>query len=331
MSKAEATRLVRYQDFVSSWRKATRTAELGRPERAEALLRRTARSARALQRQGRAHGALDRLTAPTGLRMGPAFTPSIAPMRSNRRAPGLTIVTPALKMRVERKSVDGLSQATSFQLLVDVSRQRVFVNGQDLPLEGRETPLNILATLIRNGGGPMPLEDMFPKVWGRALNPAYDSNTVYFHISRLRKMLEQAAPGVSILSTTSDGYALTQGLRFALIEAEKPRQAVGRNKSKMLTLLADRKFVDNRSYCEITGVSRSTALRELADLVAAGILLREGAGRGVRYRVASTDPTRLVAALEALAVTRQGGVESAAELHAAPVEQSYAGEQLLAA
>ena len=229
-------------------------------------------------------------------------------------------------MRVERRSVDGLTRASSFQLLVDVSRQRVFVDGKDLPLEGRDTPLGILAALIRHGGGPMTLEEMFPKVWGRALNPAYDSNTVYFHISRLRKFLEELAPGMNILSTTPEGYALAPGLRYALIEAEKPRQAVGRNKSKMLTLLADRKFVDNRSYCDITGVSRSTALRELADLVAAGILIREGAGRGVRYRVASTDPAQLVSALEALAATRPAGavvapvaaVESVEDAGAAP-------------
>jgi DNA-binding winged helix-turn-helix (wHTH) protein len=200
-------------------------------------------------------------------------------------------------MRVERRSVDGLSRSTPFQLLVDVTRQRVFVDGKDLPLEGRDTPLGILAALIRAGGGPMTLEELFPKVWGRPLNPAYDANTVYFHISRLRKFLEQLAPGMPILTTTPEGYMLAPGLRYALIEAEKPRQQVGRDRDRILGLLADRQFVDNRSYCEITGVSRSTALRELAELVAAGVLIREGAGRGVRYRVASTDPARLAAAI----------------------------------
>lgn len=321
MSKAEATRLVRYQDFVASWRRATRHAECGRPERAEALLRRTLRTARALSRQGHARSAMDRLIAPSGVRLdGPATTPALTPARANRKAPGLTLQSSAVRMRVERKSVEGLSHGASFQLLVDVSRQRVFVDGKDLPLEGRDTPLNILAALIRGGGGPMTLEELFPKVWGRPLNPAYDSNTVYFHISRLRKFLDQLAPGMNILATTADGYALAPGLRYALIEAEKPRQAVGRNKSKMLTLLADRQFVDNRSYCEITGVSRSTALRELADLVAAGILIREGAGRGVRYRVASTDATRLVMALEQLAQTRQGSPAAEAPVAEAPAE-----------
>ena len=79
MSKSEATRLVRYQDFVATWRMATRHAECGRPERAEQLLRRTLRSARALHRQGHARAALDRLTAPTGVRMGPALTPASRP------------------------------------------------------------------------------------------------------------------------------------------------------------------------------------------------------------------------------------------------------------
>lgn len=329
MSKADANRLVRYQDFVASWRRATRHAECGRPERAEALLRRTMRTARALSRQG--HGAVDRLVAP-GLRFnGPAVTPALTPVRANRKAPGLTLRSSSIRMRVERKSVEGLSHADTFQLLVDVSRQRVFVNGRDLPLEGRDTPLNILAALIRHGGGPMSLEELFPKVWGRALNPAYDSNTVYFHISRLRKFLDELAPGMNILATTADGYALAPGLRYALIEADKPRQSVGRNKSKMLTLLADRKFVDNRSYCEITGVSRSTALRELADLVAAGILIREGAGRGVRYRVASTDPSRLVAALEQLAQTRASGAPAAVPAEMSVPETAEMAEVAIAA
>lgn len=294
MFKGEARRLVGYRDFVSSWRKAARHAECGRTDRAAALFARTMRTARALGSQPARRAALERLTAPLGIRMGPAQTPSIAPVRA-RRSPRLLLRTPCDRMRVERRSIEGLNHSTGFQLLVDATRQRVFVDGKDLPLEGRDTPLGILAALIRAGGGPLTLDELFPKVWGRNFNPAYDANTVYFHISRLRKFLDQLAPGLSILTTTPEGYMLAPGLRYALIEAEKPRQQVGRDRDRVLGLLADRRFVDNRSYCEITGVSRSTALRELADLVTCGVLLREGAGRGVRYRVASPDPAALAA------------------------------------
>ena len=48
--------------------------------------------------------------------------------------------------------------------------------------------------------------------------------------------------------------------------------------------LIDREFT-NRDYCELNGVDRDTAYRELHDLVERGLVEVTGAGAGSRYRV----------------------------------------------
>jgi DNA-binding winged helix-turn-helix (wHTH) protein len=283
--KIGTQRLARHIDFLTCWQRAARNALTGRPERAHALYVRALRNARAIGHTPAVRMVLAGIQDQVVGRYGPPTTPMFAPR--GFRGPILTLKTPFNRMRLKRRQVEGLSKTCPFELLVDCTRQRVLVNGKELPLEGREVPLQILASLIRAQGGPLTLEELFPRAWGRPFNPAFDANTVYFHISRLRKLLETAAPGFSVLSTSAEGYLLAPGLRYALVEEERRRKRPGRDRTAILEMLADRRFVDNRSYCEITGVSRSTALRELAQLVQEGVLVREGAGRGARYRVAT--------------------------------------------
>ena len=200
----------------------------------------------------------------------------------------LVLKSPYTAVHMSRRQIDGVGQSSSFDLMVDMSRQRVSVHGKDVELQGRDTLIRILATLIQSGGEPLSIEDLFPKAWGRSFNPSYDSNTVYVQVSGLRKMLDEAAPGIEIISTSSWGYRMSPGLKYALIEEHSPQHKPTRTLDRILALAADREFLDNRSYCEIAGVSRATALRDLAELVAKSILVREGAGRGVRYRLAKS-------------------------------------------
>lgn len=48
----------------------------------------------------------------------------------------------------------------------------------------------------------------------------------------------------------------------------------------------------NKKYANMTGTSRQTAQRELADLVEKGLFYTEGAGRGVRYGLALWEPEK---------------------------------------
>jgi hypothetical protein len=304
MSTTAGHRLVSQEQFLAAWRKAHSHSMAGRTVRARSLWARACRAARALHAVRRLQCALERtMRDGSATSMEPAVTPVIARSRRTGGAPRLSVASSAGRLSLDRRAVEGIARTGSFTVIVDCTRQRVMVGGRELPLEGRDTPLMILASLMRSGGGPMTLAQLFPQVWGRPLNPAYDPNTVYFHVSRLRKLLTSVSGGREIMVTTAEGYMLAPGVRYALIASGRTRRPVGRERSGILAVLADRRFVDNRSYCEITGVSRSTALRELADLVREGILLREGAGRGVRYRMSERSELATVAAPEPPAPT----------------------------
>lgn len=186
---------------------------------------------------------------------------------------------------MDRKGVEGFVRATSCSLVIDRVRQQVRAGANVLGMEGREIPLNILSCLAQNAGGPVSMAKMFQVAWGRKFNAAFDANTVYFHICRLRKMLEESLGGSELLVKTSEGYQLKPGLRFGLIElAETPKLQRGHN--NLIDLIKQQGFITNRTYCEVTKTSRSTALRELADLVGRGILVSCGSGRGAHYRLA---------------------------------------------
>lgn len=285
MERENSQTLIGTDEMLRWWRQSARSGAAGRPERARVLWVRTMRAA-----SNRRHRPED-MRALAGLHStvaagGPSVTPAFRAAR-RRDATRFRFFTATSDVCLDRREVDGLCGSSCFGLVVDNTRQKVFVGGRELPLEGRELPLKILATLVKGRGGPLSLKDLFPGAWGRPFNPSYDSNTVYFHISRLRKLLAEVAPEISVLETTGDGYQLAPGLRYALVEVDERSEKAVMGRHDILTLLKDRGFMDNRGYCKLTGKSRSTALRELAVLVETNVLVREGAGRGARYRLAA--------------------------------------------
>jgi predicted HTH transcriptional regulator len=52
-----------------------------------------------------------------------------------------------------------------------------------------------------------------------------------------------------------------------------------------LTMIRERGSITNREYIEATGVSESTALRELRAMVERGAVVVQGKTRGARYRL----------------------------------------------
>jgi predicted HTH transcriptional regulator len=105
---------------------------------------------------------------------------------------------------------------------------------------------------------------------------------------RLRKILEDASSGLKdIVIKVTGGYRLRPGLRMGTVKRQTAPKAEDRSRDSVIDIIRQRGFINNRSYCEITNASRSTALRELADLVRLGVLERVGQGRSARYRLAS--------------------------------------------
>jgi len=277
-------RLFGANDMIRSWAGALRHARHNRPGRAMALLERVFRGGQ-VSSQALGRSIARAISCPAAIVRGPALTPLMkSPIPRHR--PVLVLRSPYTDVYLSRRQVEGVGQPGSFDLMVDMSRQRVLVRGKEVELQGKVTLIRILATLIRSGGESLRIDELFSRAWGRRFNRSYDSNTVYVQVCALRRLLKDAAPETEIISTSVLGYKMSPGLTYALIEEHTLRNKPNRTFDRILALVADREFLDNRSYCAVTGVCRNTALRDLVELVNQKILVREGAGRGVRYRLA---------------------------------------------
>src|ERR687885_1290813 len=73
----------------------------------------------------------------------------------------------------------------------------VLAGGRALSLSVRE--FGLLVALARSGGGIVRREDLYQRVWGRALREGDRSIDVYVH--KLRVKLEQAVPDVQFIHT----------------------------------------------------------------------------------------------------------------------------------
>lgn len=254
-------RLSEYVDLCDAWSRAGRSLRAKRHAQAERLWRRALRAARS-------QGCLARLSR---ARLGPPVTPHF---RTRARPADLVVRTRASRVRMSRRAVDGLVRLARPDLVVDVTRQRAIVGGEERSLEGLRLTLKVLATLLAAAGGPLPPEELFFRVWGRRYNPEFDRNTLNYHVSALRSRL---AP---LVGCRNGEYVLSADCRYVLVEAPSRD-----DRGALEELVKDLTVVDNHTLRARSGLSRVTALRSLQRLVAAGILVREGAGRGARYRV----------------------------------------------
>lgn len=272
--------------FRRSWEKALRFERRGLGEQAQRAWRGALRSSLKTGNDRNVKIALDGLKGGTGTScFGPATTPKMSKRKASRHLDRVQLRSTGGSYDLSRFETENFLKSVKLDLVVDEVRQEIRTKDQRLGMEGREIPLKILTTLIESQGVAIGLPELFPKAWGRSYNAAYDANTVYFHVCRLRKVLEDALEGEDALVTGSGGYRLTGSLKCGIIS--KPKQSnASRGRSTLLKLVQEKGFITNRTYCEATNTSRSTALRELAELVNEGVLVRCGSGRGAHYRLA---------------------------------------------
>jgi hypothetical protein len=279
--------LLRYEDLVHGLRRALRRAQRAPHDVIGARWQRLERLAEAVGRRAAASTGSTPVSGVDAVRRALAQTP-VLPDGQTRRTPMLRLHTTAVRdLPLCRRTAEGFENTRPFHLLLDATRLELTFCGGGEPhkmrVEGHITGLRILSELIRAGGGPLPLAQLFRLVWGRPLTE-YDANTAYPHVCRLRRILDQLAPGVPILLASSAGYLLAPSLRCAVIEHRRPRRGVASGRDAVLALVADGHVLTQRSYRALTGATRHTALRDLTSMVQAGLLVREGGGRAARYR-----------------------------------------------
>lgn len=268
-----SARLAQHSELARLWQRADRGWRHGRDLAARRIWRRALRTARALKC---VEQLLDR---PHGL----PLTPPRFSRRAASRRSGLLVHAQGTTVRTGRAVVDGLIRIARPGLVVDTTRRLALIAGREVSLAGHKLLLDSLAALVAAGGGPLDVQALFARAWGRRYNGEFDRNALDYHFGILRRLLSAAGIARPVLISRGGAYMLAPGLRPVLVEAANPRPPADEIRDPT-PLLRDRRIIDNRGYRELCGVSRVTAMRQLRALVKAGVLVRVGDGRGARYR-----------------------------------------------
>jgi hypothetical protein len=230
--------------------------------------------------------------------LGPASTPLLAVPRRARNS--LVLEVGGGTHVLMRHQVEGFAKAARLGMLVDLDRHEVVLGEHVISLRGRDVPLGIFSVLAGRQGRPTRLQELFEPVWGRKYKPEFDSGTIYYPMCQVRKLLESSATGLrEILVKVSGGYRLPPGMRVGTVRRARDPRVEDRSQESLIEMACQRGFIDNRSYCKVARVSKSTAPRDLLDMVRKGLLERVGEGRGTRYRpVTSRSPRSIDPSVE---------------------------------
>lgn len=269
-------RLVGRTELFRLWRRADRGWRHGRQLAARRIWRRAVRAARSL------NCVAQLFDQPHGLSSTP---PRFSPRAS--RSSALVVYVHGTRVRTDRSVVDGLIRTFGAGLVVDTTRQTARIAGREVLLAGRRLQLDILSELILAHGGPVAAEQLFSRVWKRRYNGEFDRSAMDYHFTRLRRMTSPDGLAGPLVTSRNGEYLLAPGLRSMLVEPAYQEPPVEERRD-VARLLRDRRVIDNRGYRELCGVSRVTAMRQLRALVASGVLVSTGRGRGARYH--AVDP-----------------------------------------
>lgn len=151
--------------------------------------------------------------------------------------------------------------------------------------------------------GEQSKESLLRRVWGVArYSPAHHDAVIYTAIARLRRSL---GPSGEWVRTSALGYALAPGVVVHSVgeaRAPAPKEQVPseapppggtappesrppRRAPTVESVLVGGEPLRSIDIAERVGISEATALRRLRALVLDGIVAREGAGKGTRYRL----------------------------------------------
>jgi tetratricopeptide (TPR) repeat protein len=165
-------------------------------------------------------------------------------------------------------------------LLIDTCR-RIAIGGLvTIPLARRPVLFALLAALGRAWPGSVPRDDLAARAFDlRRVNASHRAR-LRVEIGRLRKTME----GLSAEPVaTADGYALSSAREVVVLLPASDDEA-----ARVALLLADGAAWSAQGLAEHTGVSKRTAQRALAALVAKGEASRTGKGKDQRYTRAGT-------------------------------------------
>lgn len=217
----------------------------------------------------------------------------VDPALGRQRREGMLVVdTAAGSFSLPKNVARGLAALPRWELVVDLVRGHLVGQQGSVAIHGVEIVVKLFAVLIQAAGRPMPVRELYEKVWGmRWVSPRCHTAAVHVTVFRARKLLAQLGQQDRLAATPGAGYTFYLGRSvLALRNPERrrvPAQAApSGDASPILAVIRERGYVDNRELRRRCGRSRATIFRELRRLVAAGALVMVGKGRAARYEPA---------------------------------------------
>jgi hypothetical protein len=273
--------------FFQAWSRANRAHGRGREQHAARSWRTASRLAGRIASQG-----LIGPSRPASWPPGPWIAPPASPtLQCPRRPEGGHIVGLRLDRgtyRATRQQLNSLLRNALFDLMIDEVRGEIHILHEGIKLENCPTLVQLLARLVRAGGGPIAAADLYEATWGYKPARSKLHNRIQVQFCDLRRTIQQVGVNREIVTSSRAGYRLAHSLRYVLVESVT-QATVGSQWITVQQLLSEKGYVENRSYRKVRNISRASAARELRHFVQKGVLYRQGSGRSVRYRSPSRD------------------------------------------
>ncbi len=160
-------------------------------------------------------------------------------------------------------------------LLVDACRRLVSSGRVTIPLARRPVLFALLVVLARAWPASVARDELAARAFDARRPNASHRARLRVEVGRLRALMDglRAEP-----AATRDGYALSSKREVVVL-----LPATDDDASRVTLLLADGASWSAQGLAEHAGISKRTALRALATLVAGGGAVRTGSGSVVRY------------------------------------------------
>lgn len=145
-----------------------------------------------------------------------------------------------------------------------------------------ELPAGLTPELLRQPHGPLPRNPLIAEPLFRV---KYVEKAGTGTTDMIADCLEAGLPEPHF--EQCGPHFVTTVWRDWLTDAVLEGQELNERQMKAVSYLKSAKSMTNAEYREITGTSRPTAVRDLAELVEKGVFRREGSGRGTSYSIAA--------------------------------------------
>jgi DNA-binding winged helix-turn-helix (wHTH) protein len=156
-----------------------------------------------------------------------------------------------------------------------------------LELTKHELLFRLLVYLIRHRGQIKHKEELISSLWHERYDPFVHDQVLYVAINKLRKNIEDTAEGqqFQFIRNVEQGYYFNDISSFCFIEKKimLPDSALTYRQEWVLQFLVDNQKITNKDLAIYFKTSRTTAYKELDELVVKKILKKKGKGRSTYY------------------------------------------------